>query len=135
MIKKIIEKVILAQIASDAGKGIYDLVDTSSKVIGKEVKRAVRQGYDVKVKYILDAIKLVNATPKCGVNYYVINTPDQNGHDSDLVYFDIRLNGMRYQVSFHSPVGSFAPYYNKGRKTHWDEKSSRKACLAMLKTL
>lgn len=103
MIKVIIKNIILAQVASDAGKGIYELYKKTPPSLKKEVKTAEHFKYRRKDVYIQNAIKIINTTPRCGINYWCIKALDQNGYPSVITYFDIKVNEQRYQVSFHSP--------------------------------
>lgn len=135
ILKNIIKNIILAQIASDAGKGIYNKEFFSPSLIKKEVKTAWRLGYAVKDKYILNAIKIISTTPRCGINFWCVKAPDQNDYDSIITYFDIKTNEKRYQVSFHSPYNRthIKALQKKGRPTRWtyQVKGSREACLEL----
>ena len=91
--KDIIKNIILAQIASDAGKGYDNVAQASFPIIGKEVRKSMHFGYTIKDKYIQNAIELINATPRCSINYWCVKAPDQNGYDSIIAYFDIK--GMK----------------------------------------
>lgn len=137
ILKNILKNIILAQVASDAGKRIYDISPFSPSSLKREVKTAERFGYKNKDKYIQNAIKIINTTPRCGINYWCVKTPDQNGYDSMLTYFDIKLNGKRFQVSFHSPYNwtNLTSYNKKGRLTRWTKEleGSRNACIELLK--
>lgn len=111
--KEIIRAIIMAQISSDAGKGMH-------RVFLPGGQYAARKGYRAKEFYELRALTMVDSTPKCGINYWVEATPDQNGIDSILVYFDIRICEKRFQISFHNPAwSSIRSYVGKGRKTRW----------------
>lgn len=122
--KQIIRFICLAQIASDAGKGIYEL-EMSSKM----ADTAAWRKYAIKDKMIFEAIKIINNSRRCGINYHIVSGKDQNGHDSYIIYFDVKVEGERRQVSFHSfNKKLWSPRVNTGRKTVWDEKSSRYNC-------
>jgi hypothetical protein len=116
--KRIARLVILAQDASDAGKHI-DALDLQ---ISRRYTR--REGYAAKNVYILAAIKIIVNSKPCGWNFYVdANRPDQNGYSSVITYFQYKLDGVRYEVSFHTPAsqaGALKPFFGKGRKTHWN---------------
>lgn len=126
--KRIARLVILAQDASDAGKHI-DALDLQ---ISKRYTR--REGYAAKNVYILAAIKIIANSKPCGWNFYVdANRPDQNGYSSVITYFQYKLDGVRYDVSFHTPVSqadALKPFFGKGRKTHWNGviSGSRQDC-------
>lgn len=126
MDKAIAEAIIMAQVASDAGKGIDDL---ALKLIDNARNRnAQRHGYNVKDLYILKALSHVNAAKNSDVRYFVTRDEHINSY---LVYFDIRLNGRRMQVSFHSFNRKLKAYLGSKEPSHWDHKSSRNSCLYM----
>lgn len=137
MVKNIIKNIILAQVASDAGKYVYTIKNYTPPILLKEVKAAEHFGYNRKEIYIQNAIKIINKTPRCGINYWCIKAPDQNGYDSIITYFDIKANGKRFQISFHSPYNRtlLSDMNKKGRKTRWEkrENGSRNACIELLK--
>lgn len=111
-------RIIQAQASSDAGKGLNRLSLEPDKARPCEVLK-----YSFKVKPILEAIKLIR-TNKTHFNYWVEESPDQNGYDSIIVYFDFKINGSRYQVSFHNPLntsGELKKYISTGRKTRWNK--------------
>jgi hypothetical protein len=123
--RKIVRCICDAQAASDAGK-----FGPSTK---HHCREAEYMGYENKPMYIIMAIHYIDSNPRMGINYYVVEIPDQNGHRSVLVYFDIKEGGTRYQVSFHTPYGKASdllPFIGKGRKTRWTKEigGSRKAC-------
>ena len=130
--RQICLSIVLAQIASDEGKDIQELGV-------RQMRRARKFGYDVKDHYIRKACELINSVPKCGINYFASVELDQNGYESILVYFDIKLRGMdRLQVSFHSPLSrsELTNLAGKGRATHWvgpnSRYNSREACQKMI---
>ncbi len=136
--KLIIIDIISAQIASDSGKGkIFDYNDCNIR----SFEYALKKGYGVKPEYIAKAINKIRTNPQCGFNYYVEKTPDQNGYASILAYFDIKIDDVRYQVSFHTPINGdgvdlLTPFINSGRKTRWRRKiDSRESCEALLRRL
>lgn len=118
--KAIIRAIIMAQIASDSGKGIHRIYLPGGNFPGAT-------GYKSKEFYELRALRMIRTNPRCGINYWCEIAPDQNGFPSVLVYFDIRVDGTRYQISFHNPkytVPDFVPYLNTGRKTRWARSTS-----------
>lgn len=118
--KKVAQLVVLAQDASDAGKGKRLISKT------KMSKRYSATGYDAKLNYILMAIKMINSSRPCGWNYYVIGSPDQNGYPSFITYFQYKDAGnTRYELSSQIPWSmetELYPFLRKGRKTHWNGK-------------
>lgn len=126
----ILKNILLAQIASDGGKGIEELIETSAS---KKEKYARKMAYNKKEEYILQAIRTIRRS-KTDVNYYVEEKGDQNGYPSIIVYFDFKINNKRKQVSFHTPYNKASTelYLLKGsgRKTRWSKNigGSREAC-------
>lgn len=116
--RRIARLVVLAQDASDAGKGKNQICDTEMS------RRYAATGYGAKLHYIIAALKAINANRPCGWHYYVEASPDQNGHASYIAYFQYKdAEGVRYELSFHTPweLGAeLRPFLGKGRKTHWN---------------
>jgi len=78
---------LLAQVASDAGKGYI-----SSKA--NNVKKALEENYNLKDKYIAQAISVAR-----GLGNVKVSLGIDKRLGMDVVYFDIKGYG---QVSFHS---------------------------------
>jgi hypothetical protein len=121
--------IVAAQAASDAGKGIKE-------IDGRCARHSKHDKYACKPAYIVKAIDLI-CTSKSDFRYYVAETDDQNGYPSIIVYFEFKIDGERYQVSFHTPsrrAGVLTKYSNTGRKTRWDKKygGSRTSCLKLM---
>ena len=115
----VIKAICKAQIASDAGKGIY-------KLACKKDKNAVNTAYLSKENYILQALGVLTKSKLTNINYWCEKTGDQNGCPSIIVYFDIKINNERKQVSFHTPLNraseTLLKYVSTGSKTRWDKK-------------
>ena len=115
----VIKAICKAQIASDAGKGIYELSC-------KNDKHAINTAYLSKENYILQALGVLTKSKNTNINYWCEETGDQNGYPSIIVYFDIKINNERKQVSFHTPLNKASEgllkYISTGRKTRWDKK-------------
>ena len=94
--KEISKNIILAQVASDAGKKLEATVEIQGSRGAKDL------GYGLKVNYIMTAIKLIRKN-KTQFSYWVESTPDQNSYGSVIVYFECILWGEKLQVSFHTP--------------------------------
>lgn len=131
-LEKIIAKfIVLAQISSDAGKGIHLLKTHASK--------EMRLGYSTKENFIANAIKLINSNPKCGWKYWCTKTPDQNGYPSILVYFE--HCSIKGQCSFHTPLNrsnflfDFCKKRSKGCPIEWDKNigGSQYFCYKLIK--
>ena len=117
----VLRLIILAQTASDAGKGYYNLYGPG---VGKD-QSAVRKGYDLKLVYILRAIRqLRTGKPSRYINYWV-------DPDTMITYFDVRIEdgngiGHRFQISFHTPeyvpgYEELIKYAGSGRRTRWNK--------------
>ena len=127
--KEIARHIVLSQIASDGGKKIFELkINNSSSV--------ARRGYEVKDQHILNAIKLINnSRGQSGFYYYLENRGDQNGNPSKIIYFSFKIEGKRYQISFHSFAGGEIKEMaarQKGLRSHWDHKDSRVNCQLLI---
>lgn len=152
---KIAGYICLAQQASDAGKGRYIVFRKKDGKIndddygyghgrrhGNRMTRnkknyAQRNAYSVKEEFILRAINLIRNT-KSNFNYFIEASPDQNGFASYITYFDFKIEGKRFQVSFHTPQNlgkKLKKYINTGRKTRWDHAvgGSVIACQELIK--
>jgi hypothetical protein len=125
--------VVLAQDASDAGKGSSYL-----EIRDRGARFTQEAGYFAKNKYIQLALKRISTCKPCGWNFYVNKEDDQNGYPSVLTYFQYRANGKRYDICFHTPfyqaehmIGEFI---GKGRRTHWNGiiGGSRRDCQSLI---
>lgn len=129
----VLRLIILAQSASDAGKGYENIYGPG---VGKD-QSAVRKGYSLKLTYILRAIRqLRTGKPSRYINYWV-------DPDTLITYFDIRIEdgngiGHRFQISFHTPehvpgYEKLVQYSGKGRVTRWNKLvgGSREAAEAL----
>lgn len=132
------KNIILAQVASDGGKDISTLVDelmeTSVayyKPLKEEVLSAWNAGYQVKDVLIENACKIVARHRDPDIRFFV--TKDRQGIAKFIVYFDVKINGKRWQVSFHSFSKRWAKWETSTipSRGNWDHKSSRDACLAL----
>lgn len=116
--KEICRYIVAAQIASDGGKEIYDLMSYLPKTW--------QDGYDAKDGNIAKAIKIINTTKPCGINYYY---GKGDGVAPVIIYFNIKTDKGYKQVSFHSFNKAFAKMIGKGQKTSWRySTSSRENC-------
>lgn len=128
----IARELILAQAASDGGKNIKDLLDLTHTVPG--LKSAYKEGYSDKDKHIRKALKLIQRSHgKSGFSYYVTKDPEilYRWEPMNLIYFNFKVDGIRFQMSFHSPYEFLDDEKdnksNKKHMTHWDRKDSRYA--------
>ena len=88
-------------------------------------------GISTKDGYIKKAVNLIRST-KTNYRYWVEKAPDQNGNMSFIIYFDFKLDGERYQISFHSFNKSWESYLSSGRKTRWDKRIGGSAYAAKM---
>ena len=127
----VITAICKAQIASDAGKGVY-------AISCKKDKNAVNTAYKSKENYILQALGVLTKSKITNINYWCEKTGDQNGFPSIITYFNIKIGYERKQVSFHTPLNQASEkllkYVSTGRKTRWDKKikGSRDVCRQLI---
>lgn len=91
----IIRDIVYAQVCSDAGKGIYEI-----KGQNPNFKSCEQYKYKDKNFYLLRAIKQIENSKYIGITYYVSR---EEVRDNLIVYFNIKVNNIKYQMSFHSP--------------------------------
>ena len=100
MKKSIIKNLILAQIASDAGKGIIN----NFKIEGADI--ALQEKYKIKEKFIISAIDIIKNNPQCGVKYYCEHTVKNNDNKGEchelITFFEIEEDNIPLQFSYHS---------------------------------
>lgn len=127
---KIIAKaIVMAQMCSDSGKYI-DGLNTSDN----QKRYTDKFKYNRKVFHEVHAIKLIN-TNNSFFNYYVKEELDQNKFPSIIVYFGFKVEGKKYQVSFHNPTNradELKPFVGKGFNQRWDKKNSRETCQILI---
>ena len=126
--------IILAQVASDGGKGIDELWDNVRDFL-PGTRKARFCGYEDKDSRLIAAIDLINkAHGKSGFSYYITTDPEL--FDMTLVYFNFRLDGTRWQISFHTYLDlKYAMRKNLHHRTKWDEKNSREAAMYLAHAL
>lgn len=136
MNKNAAKNIILAQVASDGGKHIRLLLDELPDNLRKEAKKAYCAGYSAKDELLERACLIVARHHDPDIRFFV--TEDTQGVAKFIVYFDIKIDGKRWQASFHS--------FNKKRwskwtkstaasRGNWDHKNSRETCLHLAETL
>ena len=130
--------IILAQSASDGGK--YDWEEAKKRKIPRFLipsdphacKRAWTQGYPAKDEHILCALReIARRRGACGIRFFVRPDGDIARY---LVYFTFKIEGERYQISFHSFDDRLRRFIKAGDRTHhtrWDHKISRDACCVL----
>lgn len=122
-----------AQIASDAGKYIFDLKIKDDKTLNG---KAYFGGYYIKDSLIYAALTLCRNTEKSHWSYSLKREPDQKGYMSNCVIFQYNDTGVYGQVSFHFfKKNRFKKMMNSGSDLKWDNGSSRAAAYAIYKHL
>lgn len=125
------KQIILAQVASDAGKGIY--------LLGQELKQTIpiykvyeKKGYYAKDTCIKKALKTIQSKKNSGFFYHVkVAYPCNHNRHCFLIYFNFQIENMRFQVSFHS-FSNMWRYVNQKCNTRWQKKiNSRTACFIL----
>lgn len=119
--KAILRLIIAAQTASDAAK-VFRNPEIDPPRFPRDTHYWERR-YRCKADVIVRAIKEINGSRPMGINYWVEIRPDQNGFPSVVVLFDVKVDGIRRQISFHTPYGKaqkLLPYVGKGRPTRWN---------------
>ena len=126
--RKIAKYIVLAQVASDGGKRISDL-----RYINPTIWE---EGYDAKDDLILSAIKEIQHHKNSGCYFHIAEDCSLKGNPN-VVYFNYKINGKRYQISFHTFSYDIWKMYGKNITknciTHWDKKSSRDNALTLYK--
>ena len=113
--------VLEAQAASMAAKKAW--LASSFDFYGSEFKAPMPKDreyyYSIKSNNILKALRLLQRAKHSHVAFKIERKPDQNGHDSNVVYFEwTEKDGTKIQFSFHQPG---APFAVKGDpKIIWD---------------
>ena len=122
--KKVAYLIIKAQMCSDSGK--KGIENNYYHYCWKY--RSEKFGYGHKNMLIFRAMdRIAQMHGTSGFHYFI-------GHDRfDIVYFNFKIEGNKYQISFHVPGGVPERYkkYNDKHVTHWDHNSSREACYAL----
>jgi len=124
--------IILAQVASDGGKGIVELLNNLPSNLYSKAEKVWSAGYAAKDELLERACLIVARHHDAGIRFFV--TEDKQGIAAYIIYFDIKEGGKRWQASFHS--------FNKKRwskwvkpsvasRGNWDHKNSRETCLHM----
>ena len=118
--KEIAELILRAQNASDGGKGIVELISK-----GKSV-RDNYSAYAGKDKFIFLAISMI-VKGKSNFNFAVTD----GGITPYLVYFQTRISGKKFQVSFHSFDERLERFQGKSFRIKWDHGSSRDSAVTI----
>lgn len=128
MNKQAIRRIVLAQIASDGGKGITDLLDVMPQNLMPSAQKAWGAGYAVKDILAMQACKIICRSKDKDIRFFV--TYDKSHVALYIIYFDVVIDGQRNQVSFHSFSTGWEKFTrgSTGSMGRWDHKSSRATC-------
>lgn len=135
MNEQAIRRIILAQVASDGGKGIGDLLDVLPEEFKPAAKKIWLKGYRIKDSLLEEACQIIARHKACNLRFFV--TEDKEGVARYIVYFDIKVDGKRLQASFHSFSYRWAKWVrgSVASRGNWDHKDSRETCKVLLKYL
>lgn len=122
-----------AQNASDGGKYLHH-ADRRS-LAGKDFCN----GYAVKDDFIFKAVSLI-ASKRSSFSYYIEYSGEDWCAAPILIYFNFKIDGERFQVSFHSRDWSLwenAPGFREvSHRVRWEPKrTSYQTCLRLIKEL
>lgn len=121
--KRVAKAIINAQLCSDAGKGIYEIENTSMQY------KMCKKGYKGKDTQIFKAIDIINRKKDTGFYYSV--KEDTQGKSKYIVYFNFKINGKRKQISFHSFDNRLSKFISSKCQTRWDKNNSRQAAIEL----
>lgn len=129
MNKQACKNIILAQIASDGGKGITELIDVIPNKLSEDAKKAWEAGYEAKDELLERACLIVARHRDPDIRFFVTN--DKQRVAKFIIYFDIKVDGKRWQASFHSFNVKRWRKWEKSTvasRGNWDHKNSRESC-------
>lgn len=123
--KYIAKHIILAQIASDGGKGQNDVLERVVPLLPiSEIY--YKKGYRAKDHCIIEAIKAIQKNPNTGFYYHVkVDRTLYSGAHCFIIYFNFKIGKETYQVSFHT-FSNLWRFVNKKCVTRWKKKHSSK---------
>lgn len=120
----VVKYLILAQTSSDGGKQIYEL-DGLLPLSAAYLKK----GYAAKDSLLKKAVKRIQCNKNTGFRFY-IKQSDEFMSDCFIIYFNFKLDGKRYQISFHS-FSDWSGLCNSSFSTRWDHRCSRETALVL----
>lgn len=113
MTKQIARLLLLAQAASDEGKGKTLL---SSLIVENKTRALAEDGYSEKDIAIMELVQLLSRYPQRDCHFYVCKDAQKVAHY--IVYFDVVFNGRRCQISFHSFDGRLKRFLSGSCNSH-----------------
>lgn len=133
MNKNAVKNIILAQMASDGGKWLYPQFEVPD-TLKADAEKAFEAGYTAKDELLERACLIVARHHDKDIHFFV--TEDKEGVAKFIIYFDIKVNGKRWQASFHSfGVKRWSKWVKSTvpSRGNWDHKSSRETCIQLSK--
>lgn len=131
MDKYIAKQIILAQIASDGGKGYTETLDRIGRIVPMS-EMFYKKGYHAKDGCVIKAIKAIQKKPGCGFRYHVkVDRTLWNGRHRFIVYFNFKLDGESYQISFHC-FSNMWRFVSQKCVTRWKKKHCSKESVIRL---
>ena len=127
----IAKQIIFAQLASDGGKKDKEVLNRISSFVPlSEVH--YKKGYHAKDHCIINAIRAIQRNPQSGFRYHVkADRTLYSGAHVFIVYFNFKIGGERYQISFHT-FDNMWRFVNQQCVTRWQKKYSSKEAVIKL---
>lgn len=123
--KGIVREIIKAQIASDGGKGIYDI-----KHIINNGEEYAKRGYGAKNRCIRKAIFTINHDKNTGFSYHVVKAKNFY-RECYIIYFNFKIKGKRHQIAFHS-FDDWSFYVKPHTPIKWlEDETNQEAAVAL----
>ena len=136
MLKKVLILLAKCQAASDAAKGLLEENYLLYKQFNNEFEYMYSNScYAIKDDCINNLVEIIDKSAPFGVRYYINIDLDQNGYESNVIYFTIKLNGRTYQMSFHNfndKIMARAKGHNNniGATICWDQRAGHSRIVA-----
>ena len=119
--KKIASLLIRTRNCSDGGKDRMCM-----NPVSRTAKRDNCHGYRGKEDYLLLAINMISRNRKTvAFKYAVVYNTEDDYYNAPLyiVYFSTHINGVPYQISFHSYDLRLERYVRKSFRIKWDREN------------
>jgi hypothetical protein len=118
--KEIASLILRAQNASDGGKGIHAFPEA------RKARHDNAAGYPAKDKFIILALQMI---AQGGSNFKFSVQKFKEDWDEEevyyIVYFETKILGIKYQVSFHNFSEELEKYVKRSFRLKWDHGISR----------
>lgn len=127
--------IIYAQLASDGGKREAEILDfIPAHWDYLKMRNIWKSGYSKKDFYIRMACQMIaRHADDRDMRFFV--TKDREKVAKYIIYFDVRIDGQRWQVSFHSFSEEWGKWVRSSMPSrgHWDRKSSRQTVIKLMR--